>query len=85
MSLEGIRFELGSKFENEVEVTFSDEVVVERNPTTGENINNVLDEIFGRMGEAFNVLKIIGIVALGLFALLIVGTIIKAFVRLFRK
>lgn len=85
VSLEGIRFELGSKFENEVEVTFSDEVVVERNPTTGENINNVLDEIFGGMGEAFNVLKIIGIVALGLIALLIVGNIIKAFVRLFKK
>lgn len=85
VSLEGIRFELGSKFENEVEVTFSDEVVVERNPTTGENINNVLDEIFGGMGEAFNVLKIIGIVALGLIALLIVENIIKAFVRLFKK
>ena len=85
VSLEGIRFELGSKFENEVEVTFSDEVVVERNPTTGENINNVLDEIFGGMGEASNVLKIIGIVALGLIALLIVGNIIKAFVRLFKK
>ena len=43
------------------------------------------ETLFDGFEDFLNVLKMIGIVVLGLIALLIVGNIIKAFVRLFKK
>lgn len=85
ISLEGLRFELGDKYQNNVEILFTDETVIEREPTTGENINNWFDDVKNSTDGFVRFLKIVGIACLCLVALWLVVNLLKAFVSIFKK
>lgn len=85
ISLDGIRFELPEDYTNTVEIVFTDEIFAERQPTTGENVNDWFEGVKDMLGNSYEWLKTLFFVIVGLIVLLAVLKLIGVIINAFRK